>query len=396
MGATTHVFLPRGTFFMGMSLRVRGRGRFALVVASALSTVMVAPLAAHASVSTVPDDTARVNGTVYAVAQVGSRTIIGGDFTTVGGRPRNHIAAIRADGKLDLTFNPDVDGTVYAVAGSADGSTVYVGGRFATAGGAARANLAAVSGTTGAALPSWTADTTGTTPEVLALAVTGNRLYVGGRFGGIDATDRKRIVAVDATIGEVIKTFKPNPNPAAVKFLAASPDGSRVFAGGAFDTIGGQSRPAGIAELHADTGLATPFSPAGVGSVVVAMGVSPTADRLYFGVADNRVLAYDIATSTLLWTVKNGGDTQAIAVTDTAVYLGGHFGQNLTQRVKRQWIQSLKLDGTVTEWDPKLSGGSMGVWAITATPTALLVGGEFTHINGASTYPRFARFAGTP
>ncbi|CUR57336.1 exported hypothetical protein [metagenome] len=370
--------------------------RLTVVAAATMSLVLAAPLAAFAAVSVTPDDTARVNGTVFAIAQVGNRTIIGGDFTMVGGQPRNHIAAIRADGKLDTTFKADVDGTVYSIAGSTDGSTVYIGGLFGTAGGAARSNLAAVDSTTGTALPNWVADTTGATPEVLAVTVSGNRLYVGGRFGGVDGTSRKRIVAIDATAGDVIKTFNPAPNLAAVKFLAASPDGTTVFAGGAFDTIGGQSRTTGIAQLYADTGLATPFNPAPIGSVVVAMGISPTADRIYFGVADNRVLAYNVATSALVWTIKNGGDTQAIAVTDTAIYLGGHFGQNITQKVKRQWVESLNLDGTVTSWDPKLAGGSMGIWAITATPTAIHLGGEFITINGANSHPRYARFAGTP
>jgi outer membrane protein assembly factor BamB len=346
-----------------------------------------------ATLSTAPDDTARVNGTVYAVAQVGSRTIIAGDFTMVGGQPRHHVAALRPDGRLDPYFKPDVDGVVRTVAGSPDGSTVYIGGLFSTAGGAARANLAAVDAATGLALPQWTADTVGTTPEVLALAVSGSTVYAAGRFGGIDGTTRKRLVALDSA-GDVVPSFKPTPSWT-VKFVAASPDGSRVYAGGAFDVIGGQERLAGIAELDAATGLATPFNPASSGSLVTAMGISPTADRLYYGVENNEVYSYDVATGAMLWKVKNGGDTQAIAVSDTAVYLGGHFGQNLTQKVKRQWLQSVDLDGRVTSWDPKLGGGSMGVWALATTPTALLVGGEFIYVDGLNK-PRFARFSGTP
>lgn len=55
----------------------------------------------------------------------------------------------------------------------------------------------------------------------------------------------------------------------------------------------------------------------------------------------------------------------------------------------------MNLDGTVTDWDPKLGAGSMGVWALAATPTSLLVGGELIYINGLNR-PRFARFSGTP
>lgn len=379
----------------GWKHSLRRRCAAAAAAAAAAALTMTASPTASASVTVSPEDTARVNGTVYAVAQVGDRTIIGGDFTTVGGRPRQHVAALRPNGTLDTSFVADTDGTVFALAGSQDGSTVYVGGAFSTVNGTARANLAAVAAAGGATVPNWVADTTGVTPEVLALHVNGDRLYAGGRFGGIDGTERKRIVAIGATSGDVVKSFRPSPNPAAVKVIRTSPSGDLVYAGGAFDTIGGQSRPAGVAALHAATGLAAPFDTGGYKSRVITMGVNPAADRLYFGVEDNRVFAYDTTTSARLWTVKNSGDTQAIAASGTEIYLGGHFSQNTTQKIKRRWAMSLNLDGTVTGWDPKLSGGSMGVWALEATPTALLVGGEFTHIDGANR-PRFAKFLGRP
>ena len=343
--------------------------------------------------SPVSDATARVNGTVYAVAQVGTKTIIGGDFTTVGGLPRTNLAAITAAGKVDPTFVPEVDGIVRALTGSADGTVVYAGGTFARAGGAARANLAALSAGTGAAIPDWTADTVGDVPDVLGLAVSGSSLYVGGRFAGIDGSTRRRLAALDAA-GNLITTFRPAPS-AAVRVVAPSVDGTRLFVGGTFALIGGQSR-AGVAELDPATGSARSFAVQGSGSPLTAMGTSANGDRLYYGVQDNRVFAYDTNTGALLWTVKNGGDTQAIAATDTEVYLGGHFGNNLTSKVKRQWIESVSpANGAVTGWDPKLAGGFMGVWAITATPTALLVGGEFTAADGVDRR-RFARFPGTP
>lgn len=368
-------------------------GRAVPLAAMAMSFVLVAPLAAEASVSPVSDATARVNGTVYAVAQLGTRTIIGGDFTTVGGLPRHNLAVLDARGKVDPTFVSDVNGVVLAVAGSADGSTVYAGGTFTEAGGAPRANVAAVDAT-GAALPAWTADTVGDAPDVLGLAVSDSKLYVAGRFAGIDGTTRRRLVALDAA-GNVITGFRPAPT-GTVRVVAPSADGTRVFAGGSFGLIGGQTR-AGVAELDPATGAARPFAVQPTGSLLTALGISPNGDRLYYGVGDNRVFAYDTnTTGAPLWTVKNGGDTQAIAAGATEVYLGGHFGNNLTAKVKRQWIESVSADtGAVTAWDPQMAGGFMGVWAITATPTGLLVGGGFTTVGGVDRR-RFAAFSGTP
>ena len=48
--------------------------------------------------------------------QPDGKTIIGGDFTHVGGVARNHLARLNADGSLDTGFAPVVDQRVYAAA----------------------------------------------------------------------------------------------------------------------------------------------------------------------------------------------------------------------------------------------------------------------------------------
>src|SRR5689334_22843073 len=62
--------------------------------------------------------------------------------------PRDNVAAFSESTGDLLSWNPDVNGRVYAIAVS--GSTVYLGGLFSTVGGQPRSNLAAVSSTTGA------------------------------------------------------------------------------------------------------------------------------------------------------------------------------------------------------------------------------------------------------
>ncbi|KRF36852.1 hypothetical protein ASG94_05490 [Nocardioides sp. Soil805] len=364
----------------------------------ALATLglVVLPQAAQASVSLTPDVTPRVNGPVYAIAQVGDLTIIGGEFTTVGGKPRNNAAAIRADGTLDPNFNPSPDGIVRALAGSADGTTVYLGGRFDNAGGAVRANLAAVDTATGTALPGWQADTTGASPGLWALASQGDRLYVGGTFSGIDGTVRASMVALDAA-GDVVSNFRPRAN-AGIKAIRVSPDGATVFAGGQFSKLGGLDRPFGVGAVSASTGDATAFNPVEGSDRAITVGLSPDGTRFYFSTPDNRLFSYDTAgTSTLVWIRKTSGDTQAIYPSPTGeVYIGGHFSQITTFKIKRMFLASLNAsDGTVTPWAPDPSGGDMGVWAITPTQGSLSVGGTFTTVSGVERV-RFARFPGTP
>jgi len=374
---------------------IRPWTRRGLVAITAVLILVAAPQSAFASVSVAPDATARVSGKVMAVLHVGSRTIIGGLFTAVGGKPRLNVAAIRADGTVDPDFNPSVNGEVWTIAASEDGSRVFLGGLFDTVGGLARANLAAVDGTSGAAVSDWRADTVGTYPIVRALAVSGPRVYVAGRYTGIDGTTSKRLVALGVDDGNVITTFRPAPN-AGLGGVAVSSDGTKVYAGGAFTSIGGQPRSHGAAEVRASSGLATAFSPSLGGGTVITLGMSPDDKRMYFGTENNTLFAYDLNNNKPAWSIKTNGNTQSIAVSSTEVYIGGHFSQIVTGTIPRMFIASLHpVDGSVTPWNPNMTGFPKGVWSVDITPDKLLVGGVFTTIGGV-THKSFARFSGTP
>src|SRR5438876_9406393 len=86
------------------------------------------------------------NGVVFVVVvQPDGKILIGGDFTTLspnGGAAvtRNRIARLNPDGTLDA-FNPNANGTVYAIAVQADGK-ILAGGLFTSIGGQTRNRIA--------------------------------------------------------------------------------------------------------------------------------------------------------------------------------------------------------------------------------------------------------------
>ncbi len=360
------------------------------VGALAVAALLVPGPPASATVSLTPDVTGKVVGGVYGMAQAGDRTFIGGLFTGVGGTPRSNVAAIKADGKVDTAFNPGANGKVKAVAASEDGTVIFLGGMFTEAGGAPRANLAAVDAVTGAALASWTADTAGTTPDVASLAVDGDRLYVGGRFTGIDGTARKRLVVIDIPTGNLVPSFRPAPNKGVTE-VVVSPDGT-VYAGGAFTMLGGQPRNS-AGSVNPATGTATAFSPTGNGGNVVTVGLSPDGGRFFYGTENNTLFAYTPATSNApIWSIKTSGNTQAIADSGDEMWIGGHFSQIVTGHIARPFIASIDpVDGSVNAWNPECYGGKMGVWALLLEGTHLHVGGVFSGFDGVSQrgYARF-------
>ena len=310
----------------------------------------------------------------------------------MSGVARSNVAAIRADGTLDPSWNPSTDGIVYALAASSDGSKIFVGGSFTTVGGQAHGRLAAVTPDTGALVSGWT--TTAKNNSVRALeADAGDRLYVGGNFGCIGGRAITRLAALSQSTGTVDPSFAPAPNNT-VRGLALSQDATKVYAVGGFNAVGGQSRP-GAAELSS-TGSVTSFAPT-EGGVAISVDVTPSG-RLFFGTTSNRTYAYDPASNTPVYRVRTGGDVQAILATDEEVYIGGHFTNLPEAKLNRMHIASfLPADGKPTTWNPGVNG-AYGVWAfgLTRTPLsptavpALSVGGDFTVAGGvARGYARF-------
>src|SRR4051812_37610845 len=70
-------------------------------------------------------------GAVYATVSDGAGGFyLGGKFSAVGGVARENLAHVRADGSVDPSWHPSVDGPVWALARA--GGKVYFGGFFAS------------------------------------------------------------------------------------------------------------------------------------------------------------------------------------------------------------------------------------------------------------------------
>src|SRR5262249_2898278 len=93
------------------------------------------------------------DNTVDSLAVSGATVYPGGQFGTIGGQTRNRIAALDVSSGAATSWNPDASsGSGEAVLALAvSGPTVYAGGVFTTIGGQPRNNIAALDTTTGAA-----------------------------------------------------------------------------------------------------------------------------------------------------------------------------------------------------------------------------------------------------
>jgi hypothetical protein len=376
---------------LGARAGVLGLAGAALVLAS------VVPASAASTLAKTVANTYQTNGRVEAILTIGNTVYVGGNFTSVrpfgdalgkGEVARQHLAAFsRTTGAL-LAWNPNANKEVYALAASTDGATVYIGGLFSQVGGKTRAKAAAVSASTGA-LTAWAPTLNN---KVLAIAVSSTRVYLGGTFTTANGVARSEIASV-TTAGVLDSAFNPKPSDR-VRALALSTDGTKVYAGGDFLSVNGDTKQKHMVSLLATTGAVQAWSwhP---GYPVYSFAVTST--RLFIGGngSGGHVGGYALPAGSRSWEVQTDGGVQALAVIGTVLYVGGHFdnvcsseaiggGTNGFECPTSIAIRHklLALDVTAGALDPWGPGANspLGVFALSQGSGSLSAGGDFTKI----------------
>ena len=318
-------------------------------------------------------------GTVGTLAVSGSTVYVGGDFDSIGGERRNHIAAIDATSGKATAWDPNADGLVGALAVS--GSRIYAGGFFRSIGGEARDDIAAIDAATGK-VTSWAPEADPYSTSVTALAVPGSTVYVGGEFSSVGGQVRNNIAAIDAVTGQATD-WDPNVG-GQVSTLAVA--GSTVYAGGSFRSIGTEGRN-DIAAIDAATGKATRWDPNADGRVSALTVSGPTVYAggdfsTIGGQSRNGIAAVDAETGKAMgWDPhpNAGARVSALAVSGRTVYAGGTFNSIGESGNNLAGIDA--VTGKARPWFPHLNAGAE-IYALAVSPSTVYVGGAFTSIGG--------------
>ncbi|WP_182883185.1 hypothetical protein [Microbispora sp. H10949] len=355
-----------------------------------------------------------LDGIVTAFALVGRTVVVGGEFSAVrearGGAdlPRANVFAFDLPtGRVLPGFAPDLDGPVSALA-PGPGGTVYVGGAFTWP----SRGLTRLRVSDGTPVSSFSAPVYA--GEVTSLVRLGGALYVGGDFARIGRSARTALARVDAGTGAVDPRFTVTPGGgrgggAGIYAMAATSD--RLVVDGSFTTLDGLRRPQlGVIDLttgrvagwHTEAyapackpdfpsyvrGL--DLSPDGRYFVVVTTGgPAPRTTKLCDSAARFETYAKGDAIRPT-WVNLTGGDSlYAVAVTGSAVYVGGHQRWLNNPRgsdtagagaVPRPGIGAIHpVTGRALTWNPTRERG-IGVKAFLTVKTGLLVGSDTTEL----------------
>ena len=318
---------------------------------------------------------------------LGTATLhVGGYFTQLGGQARSLVGAVDLTTGSATAWNPGVAGpsdvyisNPYVSALAVSGSTVYVGGRFSEVGGQLRSALAAIdaeTGTVGAWNPNPVYHHSYPYPYVWALAVQGDTVYVGGSFDAIGGQEHSYLAAVDAATGSAT-AWNPRPDS---QVWSLGVRGNTVYAGGSFRTMGPWQTRHGLAALDLTTGALKDWNPDPNGlevrSLAVGNGVVYAGGHFTFigGQARSGIAALDTLTgAATAWNPAADGEVRAMALVGDALYVGGGF-RNIGGQPRRYAAALDTATGTATNWDPNASDW---VFALAASGNTVYLGGLF-------------------
>ncbi len=435
---------------MGISVHYLRAVTSCLLVGAGLSVVTLAtaspataldqPRPQHTSLAPeVPrTNTARINnGEIWDMEVVGNRVFIAGSFSSIQNNASGNtttyqqagLAAYNINtGLVDATFRPTFGGGgVKAIEASPDGTRLFVGGTFNTVNGQSHRKLASLNLTTGAPRATFTASGNG---MVNALAVSDTTVYAGGKFKKFNGRDSVGLVALDAVGGAPDTGFDNQLSGGigvngalTVQQLKLTHDNRTLLVVHTGRKIAGQDR-LGVGLIDTATQQLLPWRSRiwddnlpFVGGVQRIYNGDISPDDSFFVVTsgsggdrppiNDTAIAFSLTggdNQEPLWVSRHFDSVYSVAITEQAVYVGGHFGfqesptasdpwpgldnvgygtgQGLAgyglgdEVVRRDHLGALDpATGKALEWNPG-SNSFEGNKAIEATRRGLFVGGD--------------------
>jgi hypothetical protein len=341
--------------------------RFMSVTLLTVVAVIVGMLPASALTST-PDATPwMANRYIYASAQYGNVMFVGGSFQKIGesvspgpntgafvdgytGLAAIDMATGQAIGNFKPQLTANANQTLNVLALAVVGNRLYVGGQFTTVGGQPHYNLAAIdinpTTITGTVASDFnpTVGIPGATNEhsfdVKTILPGSDGLYIGGGFSKVNGKGRPKTAKLnwDGTLATGYKTAGVNGS---VNDMVWSADQQTIFLAGHFTQLGAGNARVAIGRVDAATGATSPWAiplsqiPGATSSGQICYELAVTATRVFAGCGKtpNFVGAFRVDNGnegTRTWQYSTGGNVQTISLLPNGsdLVIGGHLGIN--------------------------------------------------------------------
>lgn len=290
---------------------------------------------------------------VKGVAQIGAITYIGGDFPSINGIPRTHIAAFNTSTGAVLSFAPKIAGGSIETVESTDDGKLLIGGTFTSVNGTSRIGIAKLN--TNGTLDTLFNPKLSFQPGYNKLGVyhivsRAYYTYISGSFSKkllmVNTVNGDDIGKINLSISGSLGDLAGMPK---VERFALSPGSTKLVAIGNFTTVNGKNVPSifkldlaptipVVSNWHSSYFKApscsanlqyilrdVKFSPGGdYFAVVTTGGMTTQGSGRLCDTASYWATNSETATSQPVWINYSGDSLYAVEVTDKAVYVGGH------------------------------------------------------------------------
>jgi outer membrane protein OmpA-like peptidoglycan-associated protein len=330
-----------------------------------------------------------VNGPVFTFSRLGNTIYMGGNFSTINGVARSGAGAADTAGAT-TSWNPQPDGRAVSII--ATQTKVYMAGWFNNVGSTAVKNLVVLDPVTAAIDSNFNANLNG---AVRHMALSGNDLFIGGDFSQAGGGAHSYIASLNATTGAENAAFVGTTGVGSRTWAmleAVAVAGDKVFIGGYFGQVNGQTK-VGFAALDKVTGATATGWNETVSGDVYAIVVSPDQSKVYVGGngisatkgsdSAQGIVAFNVADGSLSSWRASTGEIRGLAVSDAVVYAAGSFSSMGGQG--RQNTAAVGVAGDVLDpWpmnpansmtlDVVIPAGDPGV--VTSNPSGINCGGS--------------------
>ena len=219
--------------------------------------------------------------------------------------------------------------------------------------------------------------------DVYALSINGSTVYAGGYFTTLGSITRNGLAAIDDNTGSIL-SWDPNViktgDKATIYALALS--GNTLFAGGNFTNVGGMNHNDLVAidisgnplDWNIDTNDSV-YALTTKGNIVYAGGRFTNIG----GIGYRNIAVLDgTAHMILSWSNNVNQEVRTLAVGGDQIYIGGYF--NSLGGIVRNHLAALDGNGNLRSWAPAVTGRTVDSLAI--IDNNVYVGGDFTTVNG--------------
>lgn len=318
------------------------------------------PAAAVGSWAPVP--VSGTGGVIQSLAIDGSTVYIAGGFDTINSVVRNGVAATDLSGSL-LSWAPSLPVQSGAMAAVPNGTgRVFLATQSTVINELTRTGLAIIddAGRLTDWVPGALGSTLGSLPSVYALTFLNGNLFVGGEFTDVGGVARRRLAAFNS-VGALQSWYPTNGANSSISAFALKPDGTALYVGGSFTSLGGSTRK-GLAGVDPVSGALLSWYPTGGSNGSIASMALDAGGTVYLGgyfttiggQARMNVAAVNAAGTVTSWYPTGGTaldyqSVNAVAVDSTGtIYLGGYFESMGGQA--RRYVAAADATGAVTSW----------------------------------------------